>query len=191
MEMVRAWTRQHQHVLEELQTNGIYRVREEHIRLKNQAITDYYLELYQWYSRQAAKLVPLPEGALYPIWLFLKEEEKLPAIAGTVVLTLAVPREQLVITEVERWGYRVNYMYIPLDVEDEKEHEAELKKYGIGNETALIQTSKGNFYPLLKRKIIKSWQRLFEPPRDSALVVTQGTVWELRREWLQGVEYGT
>ena len=177
--------------LEELQTNGIYRVREEHIRLKNQAITDYYLELYQWYSRQAAKLVPLPEGALYPIWLFLKEEEKLPAIAGTVVLTLAVPREQLVITEVERWGYRVNYMYIPLDAEDEKEHEAELKKYGIGNETALIQTSKGNFYPLLKRKIIKSWQRLFEPPRDSALVVTQGTVWELRREWLQGVEYGT
>ena len=95
------------------------------------------------------------------------------------------------ITEVERWGYRVNYMYIPLDAEDEKEHEAELKKYGIGNETALIQTSKGNFYPLLKRKIIKSWQRLFEPPRDSALVVTQGTVWELRREWLQGVEYGT
>ena len=83
------------------------------------------MELYQWYSRQAAKLVPLPEGALYPIWLFLKEEEKLPAIAGTVVLTLAVPREQLVITEVERWGYRVNYMYIPLDAEDEKEPDDE------------------------------------------------------------------
>lgn len=190
MEMLQAWTRQHRQVVKEILETGVYRVKEDYIRIKNDAITEYYLELYRWYGNQAARLVTRPEGVVYPIWLFLKEEEKLPAITDTAVLTLSIPRDQMVITEVERWGYRVNYMYIPLNAEDERAHEAELQRYGIVNETALIQTSKGNFYPLLKRKIINSWQRLFEPPRTNALVVTQGTVWELRREWLQEVEYG-
>ena len=188
METIKAYTRQRAEVLMELEKNGVYQVKEAHIREKNDSISEYYLDLYRWYTREAAKRVPLPARAEFPIWLFLRKEEKLPLIPGTVVLELEIPKDKVVITEVERWGYRVNYMYIPLDAADEKNHEAELKRYGIGNETALIQTAKGNFYPLLKRKIIASWQRLFAPPRDSALVVSQGTVWELRKEWLINVE---
>ncbi|WP_312637232.1 DUF3841 domain-containing protein [Oscillibacter sp.] len=186
MELVRAWTRQHSDVLKELESTGVYRVKKEHICEKNGQISEYYLELYDWYSYNAARLVPRPEGAEYPIWLFLTEDTRLPPIEGTVVLALEIPRDQIVITDVERWGYRVNYMYIPLDEQDGLRHEQELQRNGIVNEPALIQTSKGNFYPLLKRKIIGSWQRVFEAPAQGSNV-EQGTVWELRKEWLEGV----
>lgn len=46
---------------------------------------------------------------------------------------------------------------MPLDEADEKAHMEELKKYGIASEDSLVTTSKGNFYPLLRQKIIKSW----------------------------------
>ena len=88
-----------------------------------------------------------------------------------------------------RWGYRVNYLYIPMDEKDRDAREAELKRNGIGNETALIQTGKGNFYPLLKRKIIQSWDRVFEDPATGS-GLCQGTVWELKREWLRGAVCG-
>ena len=77
----------------------------------------------------------------------------------------------MVLTDVERWGYRVNYLYIPLDEKDRDAHEAELKRNGIGNETALIQTGKGNFYPLLKRKKRKMKMRKSGKP---------GTAWSKR-----------
>ena len=104
-------------------------------------------------------------------------------------LELEIPRDLVVLTDVERWGYRVNYLYIPRDEKDRDAHEAELKRNGIGNETALIQTGKGNFYPLQKRKIIQSWDRVFEDPATGS-GLCQGTVWELKREWLRGAVCG-
>ena len=173
---LRAYTRQHPQVLKTLEQTGVYRVQKSHIEEKNGAISQYYLELYDWYVRHAERLVPRPEGAEYPIWLFLEEENKLPPLSGSVCLELEIPRDLVVLTDVERWGYRVNYLYIPMDEKDRDAHEAELKRNGIGNETALIQTGKGNFYPLLKRKIIQSWDRVFEDPATGRGLF-QGTVW--------------
>lgn len=132
---------------------------------------------------------PARRGAEYPIWLFLEEENKLPPLPGSVCVELEILRDLVVLTDVERWGYRVNYLYIPQDEKDRDAREAELKRNGIGNETALIQTGKGNFYPLLKRKIIQSWDRVFEDPATGR-GLCQGTVWELKREWLRGAVYG-
>ena len=163
---LRAYTRQHPQVLKTLEQTGVYRVQKSHIEEKNGAISQYYLELYDWYVRHAERLVPRPEGAEYPIWLFLEEENKLPSLPGSVRLVQ-------------------DCCYDP----DRDAHEAELKRNGIGNETVLIQTGKGNFYPLLKRKIIQSWDRVFEDPATGS-GLCQGTVWELKREWLRGAAYG-
>lgn len=189
MEQIRAWTRQHVSVLRELEKTGVYRAKKEYICEKNGAISEYYLDLYNWYSRCASQIIPRPEGVVYPIWLFLDEDSQLPPIEGTVVLELEIPKDQIIITDVERWGYRVNYMYIPQNDEDARSHENELAKNEIFNEPAIIQTDKGNFYPLLRRKIVNSWKRVFDPPETGAGVV-QGTVWELRKEWLKGVTAG-
>ncbi|MDO5111121.1 MAG: DUF3841 domain-containing protein [Clostridia bacterium] len=186
MDTIRAWTRQHENALRELRQTGCYRVREAYIREKNDSISEYYLALYDWYAAGAEKLVPRPAGAQYPIWLYLDDTAKLPPLPGTVVMELEIPRALVVVTDSDRWGYRVNDMYIPLDEADSRRHEEELRRYGIASETILMRTDKGNFYPLLRRKIAGSWDRVFDPP---AVIgpTAQGTVWELREAWLRSV----
>ena len=128
--------------------------------------------------------MPRSDGVEFPVWVSLSRESMLQLVEGSVVLTLKVPEEALLITDVERWGYRVNQWYIPLDQEDERRHNSELERYGIASESAIIDSDKGNFYPLLRRKIVDSWERLFTcPPRCGDMA--QGTLWELRREWTE------
>lgn len=183
------WTRQHPAVLEELERTGRYVTKEEAIQAKNGDMADFYLKLYRWYGREGERFVPRPQGVEYPIWVSLSQDSMLQPVEGTVILTLSVPEDSLLITDGERWGYRVNQWYIPLDQEDERRHNAELERYGIASESALIDSDKGNFYPLLREKIIRSWTRLFTcPPRPGDMA--QATLWELRREWLREVVWG-
>lgn len=186
METRQVWTRQHPEVLHTLERGEVYRVSEAHVKAKNDTISDYYLELYRWYTLHGKRYCPAPEGATLPIWVSLSTQSMLQPVEGSAVLRLEVPEDQLLITDMNMWGYRVNYWYIPTDPQDEARHQAELQRYGIVNQTALIQTDKGNFYPLLKRKIQASWERLFTcPPANPA--DAQGTLWELRPQWLREV----
>ena len=50
MEYLRVYTRQAKEVLEELERTGVYRVKEEYIRKKNDDISDCYLKLYSWFT---------------------------------------------------------------------------------------------------------------------------------------------
>lgn len=186
MKTVMAWTRQVSQVLDEIERTGSYHVREEYVRAKNGEIADYYLELYRWYTRQARRRIQIPEGYDLPIWLSLTEAQKLPPAPGTVSFTLEIPEDSIVIADMDKWGYRVNYMYVPLDPADERRHNEELQRMGIGNEAALVSGPKGNFYPLMKQKILKSWDRVFVPSENMDNNV--GTIWEIRPEWIRGVD---
>ena len=46
-ETITLWTRQVPQVWEELEATGVYRVKEEYIRAKNDTISDFYLRLYR------------------------------------------------------------------------------------------------------------------------------------------------
>lgn len=183
-ETMSLWTRQVPQVWEELERTGIYCVKEEYIRMKNDTIADYYLELYRWYTREARKYVEIPENLKYPIWLCVSEETMLQPTVNTVILRLEVPREKVAICNMEAWGYVVNYWYVPLDANDAKNHAEELKRYGIQEEDQLISTSMGNFYPIMKRKIQDSWGRVFTmPPANNNDAVA--TIWEIKLEWVK------
>ena len=76
----------------------------------------------------------------------LSRESMLQLVEGSVVLTLRVPEEALLITDAERWGYRVNQWYIPLDQEDERRHNSELETIWYRQrKSAIIDSDKGNF----------------------------------------------
>lgn len=184
VETITLWTRQVPQVWEELERTGIYRVKEEYIRMKNDTIADYYLDLYCWYTREARKYIEIPEELKYPIWLCVSEETMLQPTENTVILKLEVPKEKVVVCNMEAWGYVVNYWYVPLDDNDAKKHAEELKRYGIQEEDKLISTSMGNFYPIMKRKIQDSWGRVFTmPPANNNDAVA--TMWEIKREWVK------
>ena len=186
MDTVVAWTRQVKEVLDEIERTGSYHVREEYVREKYDVIADHYLERYRWFTQAARRRIRIPEGYEYPIWLALSNEQKLPPASGTVTFTLEVPADQILIADMDRWGYCVNLMYVPLDPRDEDRHNDELKRLGLGNEALLFSSSKGNFYPLMKQKIVRSWERIFEPSENIDACV--GTVWEIRPEWIREVE---
>ncbi|MCT4594344.1 MAG: DUF3841 domain-containing protein [Anaeromicrobium sp.] len=180
---IQLWTRQHKEILNDLKKQGLYRVKEEYIKEKFDTISPFYLNAYKWYTQGASKIVPLPKGCHYPIWSSTTENMMLQPTEDTVVLHLEVPEEYVVITDQEKWGYVINYWYVPLDREDEKKHNKELKKYGVKDESALIMSSKGNFYPLLRDKIKKSWDRLFDH-NIRLCDLTQATLWEIKKEWI-------
>jgi hypothetical protein len=78
----------------------------------------------------------------------------------------------------------INHLYFPLDKADEAAHEAELDRYGISSPSSLVGGNAGNFYPVLKQKVLKSWERVYtQMPADPDMVV--GLCWELRSEWLR------
>lgn len=181
------WTRQVSKVWEILQKDGFYYVRREYIENKNGAMADYYLKLYEWYTAEARKYIDIPTQLQYPIWLSLSEEKMLQPVEDTIILKLEVPRDKFIVCNMNNWGYRVNYWYVPLDAEDEERNKRELKRYGLSSEDDLMLTDKGNFYPMLRKKIKDSWARvLTDPPKNQQDAAA--TVWELHLEWVKEVQ---
>ena len=156
------YTRQSKKVLEELEKTGAYRVKEEYIRMKNDSISEYYLKLYRWFAERCRERIDVPQGCSFPIWLSMHDEYRLRNTEDTVCFTLRIPREKVHVISEYAWGFRVNYMYVPLNLEDERAFNEELKRYGIENEMALVTEAFGNYYPMLKKRIISSWDRVFE-----------------------------
>jgi len=184
------WTRQVPEVWAELEETGQYTVKKQYILEKNDTISDYYLELYEWYTKAARKYIDIDEELKYPIWLSIDESLMLQPTEDTVILKVEIPEEEVLICNMEAWGYRVNYWYIPVDDEDEKRHNEEVKRYGIASEADIISSDKGNFYPLLKRKIISSWDRVFTT-RPDKMTECAATTWRIRKEWVKEVRrYG-
>ena len=147
MNTVTVWTRQVSQVLEEIERTGSYHVREEYIREKYDVISDHYIERYRWFTQMARKRIRIPEEYVFPIWLALSDAQKLPPAEGTVTFTLEVPEDQILVADMDRWGYCVNLMYVPLNPADERSHNEELKQMGIGNEALLFTSSKGISIP--------------------------------------------
>ncbi len=186
METVRAWTRQVVQVLDEIERTGRYTVKEEYVRIKNGDISDYFLKHYRWLTQQCRRYIQIDEDLDLPIWLAMTEDQRLGCARGNCSITLDIPKDKLMLVDYERWGYQLNDMYVPTTEADEKAHNEELRRYGIGNEAQLITGDLGNFYPMLKQKVIKSWDRVFVP--SPVLSENVGCIWEIRPEWIVDVE---
>ncbi|MCH4890859.1 DUF3841 domain-containing protein [Acidaminobacter sp. JC074] len=186
---MRVWTRQHKDVLKVIEEKGVYRVDPKHINMKMEEYADYYKSLYKWYSKRAEKLVTKPDDITYPVWVSIDEEMQLQIVDDTVIFEMEIDESEIVITDLEKWGYVVNYFYLPRDEKDLKKHYSELERYSIADESAIIMSGLGNHYPLLKRKIQSSWERLFEPYRLST--TRQGTIWEIKKEWITNIIRGS
>ena len=90
--------------------------------------------------------------------------------------------DELITMDIDKWGRIVNYMYIPSSAADEEAHEKMLKSYNLHDATAYMSP----FYPTIKMKIQKSWERLFD---DSYVLSTMriGTLWEIKQEWIKNI----
>lgn len=173
------WTRQNADIMKILNCEGRYIVKKKYIEQKMGEYARLYFDVYNWYVAKAARLVALPPDVCYPIWVSLAEEHSLGASEGNVMIEALVDSSLVIVIDLGKWGRIVNYMYIPSDKADEEEHEMLLKSYNIDDCTAYMS----NFYPHIRHKIIKSWERLF----DKSVTLSPnriGTIWELKEEWI-------
>lgn len=185
-EYLTLWTRQVSEMLGEIKDYGVYKVKEEYIRKKNDTISDYYLKLYKWFTGEAKKYIDAKGD--YPIWLSVADEFRLRPVEGTVTLRLRVPSKEVLLCNYDAWGYTVNYFYVPLDETDKARHREELTKNGLVSDDELFLTSKGNFYPLLKREVVKSWERIFTLKPTDLKACLVAVTWEIKKEWIEEVE---
>ena len=183
MERLRVWTKQHQDVWKVLEEEGRYISKKEYIVQKMEDISGLYLEAYTWYSSRAAAIVPRPPDVKFPIWVSLGEAPVLGNDPGTLMLELEVPKDRLVAVDYDKWGYAINLLYLPAGPADEAEHEKMLKSYGVDD----IEAYTSPFYPMIKKKIIKSWDAVFVTDRQAQDSAQVGTLWEIRKEWVKQV----
>ena len=160
-EFYTVWTRQDPAVADVLESGEVYTAKEAYVRKKNGSISDYYIGLYKWLTDKCRDIMAIPKGDIFPVWLSIHEEYRLRPVENTAILKLRIPKKFVKVFSEYAWGYRANFMYMPYDKVDSDAFNAELKRYGIASESSLITGSEGNYYPLLKRKILKSWDRIF------------------------------
>ncbi|XCP84559.1 DUF3841 domain-containing protein [Roseburia hominis] len=174
------WTSQSRQVIDVLERDGHCLVKKEYISKKYQETTWSFSIAYSYFAKRAAEKIARPEGAESPFWLYRDPKW---AVTGpdAKLLKFQIPREEVILFDLRKWNRILNLS--PLgDEKRQKEFEQELKRQGI---MAYSDVFEKPYYPLLKNRIIKSWDLLFEDTSQEELY-TQGAAWVLRKEWLCG-----
>ena len=184
MGKVTVWTRQSVKILDDLQDNGRYVVKQSYIREKMEEHADLVLDVYGWYRRRAAAFCRIPDDVKYPIWVAVSESSLLGLCEEHVMLELSVDEQDLIIIDPYKWDLVINYMYLPKDAADYQRHQDLLHNYQTNDGKAYMTP----FFPMIKREIVQSWDRLFEDnPAD--LKDKNGTLWEIRADWITKITH--
>jgi len=175
---IRLWTSQSKIVLDTINKTGVYHVKKEYIIQKYQEASKVFLESYNWFISKGVNIVPRPDGSEYPIWLFT-DVRYVDNHHDSILLELLVDKRDVILFDMEKWNRILNLSYIPKDREDAKDYEDLLAKQGIKDETDIYMKA---YYPYLKQKVVKSWDRLFN--FDLSSESKQAALWEIRKEWI-------
>lgn len=183
---VTVWSGQKQVVMDTLKRTGRYVSKREYVEQKYQDTAWCFKQAYQFLVEKGRERVPMPEGAEYPIWVYGQKHHIFPDYDMTC-LKLEVPESELLLFDTRKWNKILNLDYLNLDQNDEMEFGQWLKQRGISQCLDIFRTP---YYPIEKKKIIESWNRLFDDNiKDAAYV--QGMVWEIKREWIcEEYKYG-
>lgn len=169
---MKLWTAQTAEVWQLLEEQGRTTVKREYIRKKYGSCAWSFLIAYDFMARKLAEKVPPPAGAESPVWLFAD-----PKWAGEDPQPLEVPEDQILLFDLRKW-YRVLSLSYVGTPQEEAAFEEMLKRQGIRDSAEVFRTA---FYPLQKRQITASWNRVFDLPEDRQYC--QAACWLLDRAW--------
>lgn len=182
-ERVTMWAVQTERVLECLERDGIYYVKNRYITEKYGDAAWIFKEAYHFFTSHACHIVEKPSEADSPIWMFRDKRWAVPG-EGAYCLELSIPWDEIILFDMRLWSKVLNLSYMGTE-EQEKAFEEKLKKMGVTNPLDIFQKP---YYPLLKAEVLKSWEMLFKVGCGERLY-EQGAVWKLRKEWLPNYNY--
>ena len=181
MPEITVWTKQNKAVLDQLGAAGRFIADERYIRRELEDTTDVMLYIYRWLTDHMPAAAERPADVSFPVWVSFSREATMSPEPGYTVLELRVPEEKIVRIDTAKWTRITNYSYIPLNEKDDLEHKRLLEEAGTDNARAVMT----HFYPELKRRIIASWDRLFDSSISLGSTSEYGLMWEVKKEWVQ------
>lgn len=182
---MKLYSSQRKNVIEILEREGVCFSRREYVLRKYQETAPIFTAAYDWFVAQARQIVPKPPSAEYPYWAFA-DRYNIENFDDSGVLTLEVPKDEAVFFDMYDWNKLLCLEYLAESEEDERRFRKKLADQGVRRGSDLILT---NFYPLLRREVEKSWQRLFRHHErikngDSEGVGSvQAGLWQIKQEW--------
>lgn len=181
-ELVTLWSVQSNIVMETLKQKGRYVVKKEYVNQKYEETSKSFLEAYNYIACYAKNIINKPEDADYLIWSF-NDIRWANRMGDDVLLKLEVPRENVLFFDLRKWNKILNLSYIGIDEEDEKRFEKELEKVGLSDAASAFLSP---LYPLQKRKIKDSWQRLFYD-KEIPPTYQEGGIFTIESEWVKEI----
>lgn len=160
--------------------------RREYVKEKYGESAAIFLTAYDAYIREAEKIVPRSDRNDYPYWAFAAPEQ-IDLSGGGKVMTLSVPKDEVVFFDQYDWYKVLKLSYIGESEREEADFVRELEKRGIRDASEAVLKP---FYPEIKRKIVDSWSRLFRHDTairngdTSGVRAVQAGLWQIKKEWL-------
>ena len=164
---------------------GVCYSRKEYVQKKYGESAWIFLTAYQWFVKEAGQYVALPRKDAFPYWVY-GDLYSFDASGEGHLLTLDVPVDEAVFFRAADWTQILCLRYLGEDEEDTESFYREFRLQGLREETVM----KTAFYPEWKRRIIKSWSRLFryheqiKQGHTEGLGSIQAGVWCLKKEWI-------
>jgi hypothetical protein len=180
------WTRQDIKSLDDLKKKGRIRISRRHLELKFEELTDYIVELYDWFVSVASEKVARPQGVEYPIWCSISEENMLRPTMTEVVYVLEVDSDEIIYFDGQKWDYVLNHHYVAKDGADMKAYTEEMDRKGFRDTFSIMNSNTAHFYPQEIKRIKDSWMRVFEID-DWNIFNVQANIWEIRPEMIKYV----
>lgn len=183
---VTLYTRQNDKTLFQLERDGRIINNRLFVQMHFGDVADLFLESYDWFTKEAAKILPKPDDVHAPIWCSISRENCLKPIPGTVVYVLDVPESRVIYFDDAKWDYVLNRIYLPKNEEDEKEYKAHLKELGVKNSFEIMSGKLQGKYPEEEKRIRESWKRAFIIDEWTIFNVC-GNLWEIKKEWVKRI----
>lgn len=181
---VTLWTRQDIKSLDDLENQGVYRVQSKYIDDQFGDIADHYKKSYNWFNNAANKMVHMPRGVEFPIWCSISYENMLRPIENTVCYELELNKSDVIYFDGGKWDYVLNHIYIPKDYNDAIQYKNDMEAKGFQNTFSFFEGKYANLYPLEKKRIMDSWERIFKI-EDWNIFTVQANIWEIRPEMIK------
>ncbi len=175
-EKISLWTAQADIVLQTLERDGVYYVKQKYVDQKYQESAWIFQTAYRWFVSSAASRCEIPAGAESPVWMY-KDPGWTGAQPGSHLINLLVPADEAILFDLRDWNRILNLS--PVGAESDK-IEKKLKAQGIMHPSEVFEKP---YYPILKREIVKSWDNLFVR-KDIPDLYKQAAVWRIRRDWI-------
>ncbi|MDY6064971.1 MAG: DUF3841 domain-containing protein [Finegoldia sp.] len=186
MDKVSLFTRQNENSYYELMKKGRITNKEIYIRLHMGDMAEYFIGRYKKFVEMAEKIVERPDYTAFPIWCSVSKKNCMKPIEKEIVYCLEVPHDQVIYFDGGKWDYVLNGLYIPKNAEDRAKYRKEIERLGVKDEFNFIDGRYKGMYPKIEKKIVDSWERIFEIDKWNEFVV-QANLWEIKREWVKHI----